>query len=87
MSGAHLRFEIPLDRFLSDLTDAACEAVQKIGLKRKQDILHASVSKALKKVITKEMQVSAQCGKSVIGICSHVERFEPWSEDAKKLEE
>jgi len=86
MSGAHLRFEIPLERFLADLTGAACDAVLRTHGRKTRESLQTEISKALKEIIQKEMQVSAQCGRRIIGICTHVERFEPWSEAAKELE-
>jgi hypothetical protein len=85
MSGAHLRFDVPLDRFLEDLSEAACQTVLKRGFRQPKAPLKAAMTKALKKVLKKSMQVSPQCGMSIIGICSHSERFEPWSKKADEL--
>jgi hypothetical protein len=81
MSGAHLRFDIPLERFHKDLTEAACRAALKQGFRGPPAPLKAAVSRALKNVIKKEMRVSRQCGSSIVGICSHAERFVPWSKE------
>lgn len=85
MSGTHLRFNIAIDRFLKDLTEAAFQAVLKRGFRGPKAPLKAAVSRALKKVIKKEMLVCRQCGKSIIGICVHAERFEPWSKEALEM--
>ncbi|HSA59113.1 MAG TPA: hypothetical protein VLJ37_05455 [bacterium] len=85
MSGAHLRFNIPIERFLKDLTEATCQAVLKRGFRGPIAPLKTAVSSAIKKILKNEMQVSQQCGRSIIGICSHAERFEPWSKEAREL--
>jgi hypothetical protein len=85
MAGAHLRFEISLDQFLTDMVESAVSAVVKKGCKGSRAGLKSEISRALKKVLMAEMQISPACGSHIIGICSHSERFEPWSPEAKKL--
>lgn len=85
MAGAHLRFEISLDQFLTDMVEAAASAAMKKGCKGSRAGLKSGISKALKKVLRAEMQISTACGSRIIGICRHSERFEPWSPEARRL--
>lgn len=85
MAGAHLRFEISLDQFLANMVEAAVSAAMKKGHKRSRAGLKSGISRALKKVLRAEMQISPACGSRIIGICRHSERFEPWSPEAKRL--
>jgi len=85
MAGTHLRFDIELDRFLDNLTAAACAAAVKRGFCGSKKSLRASTARALKKVIKTDMQACERCGSHIIGVCCHAQRFTPWSQEAKKL--
>ncbi len=83
MPGIHVKFEIPPEEFLADLTGAAYRVALKHGFKVPFIKIELDLQEALREVIERDMWVSGQCG--LFKPC-HCEEghFRPWSEEAEK---
>ena len=82
MAGIHVRFEVPPEKFLADLTEAAYRVALQHGLKVPFITMELDLHKALYEVIGRDMMASPACGSEV---CRMAERFGPWSDEAERL--